>query len=135
MKLNHINIAVKDVVTTKEFLEKYFGLKCIASVGNMFTALNDDDGLLFNLIKDENASYPDTFHIGFPQEDEESVDKIYEMLKKDGFEVWEPALAHGSYTFYFKSPGEFTIEIYTQAEEKTKTVVHPYFDDFSNKDK
>lgn len=112
MKLNHINIAVKDVVTTKEFLEKYFDLKCIASAGNMFTALNDDDGLLFNLIKDENASYPDTFHIGFPQKDED-----------------------GSYTFYFKSPGEFTIEIYTQAEEKTKTVVHPYFDDFSNKDK
>ena len=135
MKLNHINIAVKDVVTTKEFLEKYFGLKCIASAGNMFAALNDDDGLLFNLIKDENASYPDTFHIGFPQEDEESVDRIYETLKEDGFEVWEPALAHGSYTFYFKSPGEFTIEIYAQAEEKTKTVVHPYFDDFSNKDK
>ena len=92
----------------------------------MFTALNDDDGLLFNLIKDENASYPDTFHIGFPQEDEESVDKIYETLKEDGFEVWEPALAHGSYTFYFKSPGEFTIEIYTQAEEKTKTVNYNY---------
>ena len=119
MKLNHINIAVKDVVTTKEFLENIL-VKMYCFRGNMFTALNDDDGLLFNLIKDENASYPDTFHIGFPQEDEESVDRIYETLKEDGFEVWEPALAHGSYTFYFKSPGEFTIEIYTQAEEKQK---------------
>lgn len=132
MKLNHINIAVKDVITTKEFLENYFELVCIGSAGNKFAALNDDDGLLFNLIKDENAVYPETFHIGFPQKDENSVDKIYERLKADGFKVWEPSLAHGSYTFYFKAPGGFTIEVYTQVEEKTKTVVHPYFNGFSN---
>lgn len=132
MKLNHINIAVKDVITTKEFLENYFELVCIGSAGNKFAALNDDDGLLFNLIQDENAIYPETFHIGFPQKDETSVDKIYERLKKDGFEVWEPSLAHGSYTFYFKAPGEFTIEVYTQVDEKTKTLVHPYFNDFPN---
>lgn len=129
MKLNHLNITVEDVKATRQFLEEYFDLKCIGSAGNMFAALNDEDGFLFNLIEGKDVHYPETFHIGFPQANEKEVDKMYENLKTDGFEVWEPALAHESYTFYFQSPGKFTIEVYCQTEKKTLSVVHPYFDE------
>ncbi len=51
MKINHINITVNDVKTTRAFFEKYFDLVCIGSAGNMFAAMNDEDGFLFNLIE------------------------------------------------------------------------------------
>lgn len=56
MKINHINITVNDVKTTRAFFEKYFDLVCIGSAGNMFAAMNDEDGFLFNLIEGENIN-------------------------------------------------------------------------------
>ena len=50
----------------------------------MFAAMNDEDGFLFNLIEGENINYPDTFHIGFPQESKEEVDRIHQILKMTG---------------------------------------------------
>lgn len=48
------------------------------------------------------------FHIGFIQESEEQVNQ---RLREDGFQVSKPARLHGSWTFYLKSPGGFTIEV------------------------
>ena len=130
-KKNHINITVNDVKTTRAFFEKYFDLVCIGSAGNMFAAMNDEDGFLFNLIEGENINYPDTFHIGFPQESKEEVDRIHQILKNDGYEVWDPEMAHATYTFYFKAPGNFTVEVYCEVQEKTETYVHSYFADYN----
>jgi hypothetical protein len=55
--------------------------------------------------------YPTTFHVGFIQESEERVNEINAQLKADGYEVPPPSRQHGSWTFYFMSPGGFTIEV------------------------
>ena len=55
--------------------------------------------------------YPATFQIGFIQESEQQVDEINGRLKEDGFDVPPPSRQHGSWTFYFLAPGEFTIEV------------------------
>ena len=112
MKLNHLNLTVTDVSETVKFLEKYFGLR--SQGGNKGMAfLFDDDGLVLTLMKAGRAievKYPDNFHIGFGQESEERVNEINQRLKDDGFEVEPPQRFH-AWTFYFQTPGGFTIEV------------------------
>jgi len=110
MKLNHLNLTVTDVSAAREFLETYFGMKCEGTRGNAFAAMVDDEGFILTLMKGKDVHYPGTFHIGFPQANEQEVDRINRLLEENGFEVEPPMHAHG-YTFYVKAPGGFTVEV------------------------
>jgi lactoylglutathione lyase len=115
MKLNHLNLTVTNVPETHRFLEEYFALKSI-SVNNNMGFLSDDNGMVLSLTsmkvgKETEVKYPVTFHVGFIQESEERVNEINRRLKEDGFDVPPPSRQHGSWTFYFKAPGGFTIEV------------------------
>ncbi len=116
MKLNHLNLTVSDVPATHHFLEKYFGFKDYGPMrpGDAMGFLSDDNGLvlaLFRAAKGTELKYPQGFHIGFIQESEERVNEINRCLKEDGYDVPKPSRLHGSWTFYFQSPGGFTIEV------------------------
>jgi lactoylglutathione lyase len=116
MKLNHVNLTVRDAAETGAFLQKYFGLRPIAGgkMTSRFGVLYDDDGLVLTLIKSDRpdeVKYPSTFHIGFIQPSNEKVDEINRRLKDDGFDVPPPGKAHGAWTFYFQAPGGFMIEV------------------------
>lgn len=110
MKLNHLNLTVTDVTAAREFLEKYFDLKCLTTRGNAFAVLQDNNHMVFTLMKGTEVNYPATFHIGFIQESEEHVNELNARLKKDGYDVDPPKRAHG-WTFYVKAPGGFLVEI------------------------
>lgn len=115
MKLNHINLTVTDVPATHEFLEKYFGMRDIGG-GKDMAFLMDDDGMVLSLMsakvsRESEVKYPGIFHIGFIQESEEKVNEMNRRLKDDGYDVEPPSKQHGSWTFYFESPGGFTIEV------------------------
>ncbi len=115
MKLNHLNLTVTDVVETHAFFEKYFGLRSMGCNKNM-GFLSDDNGAVLALTsmkvaKETEVKYPGGFHIGFIQESEERVNEINQRLREDGFDVEPPAKMHGSWTFYFRAPGGFTIEV------------------------
>ena len=75
----------------------------------MAAVMRDNDGFILTLMKGR-SSVSKTFHVGFPQESEEQVDKINQRLKEDGFLVEAPKRAH-AYTFYVEAPGGFTIEV------------------------
>ena len=115
MKLNHLNLTVSDVSETRAFLEKYFGLKRAeaAEGDDSFDVMFDDGNLVLTLMKVGKAAvkYPASFHIGFIQENEEKVNDINQRLKDDGFDVKPPRHFHGSWTFYCKAPGGFTVEV------------------------
>jgi len=116
MKLNHLNLTVSNVPETFHFLEKYFGFRSYGSlnVNDAIGFMSDDNGLvlaLFRVAKGVELKYPAGFHIGFIQESEERVNEINQRLKEDGYKVPKPARLHGSWTFYFQSPGGFTIEV------------------------
>ncbi len=49
--------------------------------GNGFAVMFDDDGFILTLMKGKEVQYPKTFHVGFPQENEEQVNKINQRLK------------------------------------------------------
>jgi lactoylglutathione lyase len=115
MKLNHLNLTVTDVPETQRFLEKYFGMRP-GGGNNNIAFLSDDAGLVLTLTsmkvgRESVVRYPVTFHIGFIQESEERVNEINRRLKDDGFDVPPPSRQHGSWTFYFRAPGGFTIEV------------------------
>ncbi|MGG1398096.1 VOC family protein [Bacillus salipaludis] len=110
MKLNHLNLTVTDVKLAKEFLEKYFDLQIKHTRNDSFALLNDDHGLVLSLMIGSQANYPKTFHIGFIQPSDDKVNKIYQRLKDDGFDVKPSQRAHG-WTFYVQAPGGFTVEV------------------------
>jgi catechol-2,3-dioxygenase len=115
MNLNHLNLTVTDVRQTYDFLEKYFGMRGM-SCNNNIAFLTDDNGMVLTLTsmkvgRETEVKYPATFHIGFCQENEERVNEINKRLKDDGFDVPPPSRQHGSWTFYFRAPGGFTIEV------------------------
>ena len=116
MKLNHLNLTVTDVAAAKACLETYFGLRSPDGTedDDAFAVLLDDAGMVLTLMKVGKATevaYPPSFHVGFIQESEERVNEINERLKEAGFDVKPPRRFHGAWTFYFRAPGGFLIEV------------------------
>jgi lactoylglutathione lyase len=112
MKLNHLNLIVTDVTATVLFLEKYFGFTPLGQGNPHMAFLSDGHGMVLIIFKGTNISYPEGFHIGFLQESEAAVNEIHDRLKSDGIAVPAPQrLQGGRWSFYFQSPGGFTIEV------------------------
>ena len=121
MKLNHLNLTVTDVPATRELLERYFGLRIMGGNDNL-ALLSDDNGLVLTLTSmkignETEVRYPATFHIGFAQESQERVNEINRRLREDGFEVPPPSRQHGAWTFYFRAPGGFMIEVLSALQD------------------
>ncbi len=115
MKLNHLNLTVSDVAETRAFLERYFGLRSLEGVESdeSFDVMFDDANLVLTLMKvgETAVNYPASFHIGFIQGSEEKVNELHRQLKGDGYDVKPPRRFHGSWTFYCKAPGGFSVEV------------------------
>lgn len=115
MRMNHLNLTVPDVARTRQFLETYFGLRCVAAKGrDSLAVLVDESGFILtlnNFEKVEAVSYPGAFHIGFMQTSREQVDALYTRLTADGFTADPPREFHGAWTFYFQAPGDFLVEV------------------------
>ena len=121
MKLNHLNLTVSDISGARTFLETHFGLEAPfgetqdGPVGPV-AILTDDNGLVLSLMNPQNqddVSYPGLFHIGFVQDSRAEVDALYQRLSDAGFKANPAHMFHGSYTFYVKAPGGFTVEVLT----------------------
>jgi lactoylglutathione lyase len=118
MRLNHLNLTVPDVERMREFFETYFGFRCVMERGRgALAVLVDESGFVLTLNNFEKATeveYPGAFHIGFMQESREQVDAIHQRLKADGFDVGPAKEFHGAWTFYFRAPGGFVVEVLHQ---------------------
>ena len=110
MKLNHVNLTVSDVQAAKHFLMTYFGLRDLGDGNKNMAFLMDDDGLVLSMFKGKDVQYPGSFHIGFIQPSEASVDAINARMKADGLDVSPPQRSH-AWTFYVAAPGGFTVEV------------------------
>ena len=120
MNLNHLNLTVTDVPAAHEFLETYFGMRDMGGNDNI-ALLTDDNGMILTLTsmkvgRETEVRYPANFHIGFAQEGRARVDEINRRLKEGGFDVPPPSKQHGSWTFYFRAPGGFTVEVLSSLE-------------------
>ena len=113
MKLNHINLTVTDVKEASDFLVKYFGMRSMGGNQGMGFLTDDPDGwgFVLTLMKGSQGTYPGNFHIGFFIDGKETVDKLHQRLKQDGFDAPAPEDTGHSYGFYVKAPGGFTVEV------------------------
>jgi catechol 2,3-dioxygenase-like lactoylglutathione lyase family enzyme len=120
MGLNHLDLTVPDVAQSRAFFEKYLGLRCIVNVArddDNVVVLTDDEGfaLTLNNLDKRPVEYPGGFHVGFMQDSRERVNEIHDRLDSDGFEVESPREYHGAWTFFFRAPGGFDIEVLHQS--------------------
>ncbi|MFN8440824.1 MAG: VOC family protein [Caldilineaceae bacterium] len=120
MKLNHLNVCVSDPRTTSQFFVEQFGFQRANTNGlDTLAVLHGEDGfvlILSNFDKKNVPVYPNGFHFGFIQENREQVDGIYERLHAAGFANEAPRSVHGSWTFYFKAPGDILVEVQSVLE-------------------
>jgi catechol 2,3-dioxygenase-like lactoylglutathione lyase family enzyme len=119
MALNHLNLTVPNVPPTRAFFETYFGFRHLAGAPQIdtFVVLVDESGFVLslnNFTEAEEVAYPGAFHVGFRQDSREQVDAIYQGLKADGFDMKPPHEFHGGWTFYFRAPGGFLVEVFHQ---------------------
>lgn len=105
MKLNHINLVVSNVADAIKLFETFFNFKCIDTKGdNIVAILKNADGftLVIMTAKNEPATYPTAFHIGFMLDGVEAVTKTYDALKNGGITVeTAPRKIRDSFGFYF----------------------------------
>ena len=113
MNLNHINLGVTDVPATVSLLQTYFGLQPVAGfpANPKMAFMTDDAGALLSLFKVGDVTYPKIFHIGFMRPTVDEVRAIHARLAAGGFDPEVPREEHGRFTFYFKAPGGFTVEV------------------------
>jgi catechol 2,3-dioxygenase-like lactoylglutathione lyase family enzyme len=118
MALNHLNLTVPDVSRTRSFFETYFGFKTVVNRddGRLIVMLDESGFVLTlnNFAGSAEVEYPGAFHVGFMQENRERVDEMYRRLTADGFEAKAPHEFHGGWTFYFRAPGGFLVEVFHQ---------------------
>ena len=119
MALNHLNLTVPSVPQTRAFFETYFGFRHVAGApqSDTFVVLVDETGFVLslnNFTEAEEVAYPGAFHVGFRQDSREQVDAIYRRLTADGFHLKPPHDFHGGWTFYFRAPGGFLVEVFHQ---------------------
>ena len=121
MILNHINLGVTDVPATVAMFETFFGLRPLENTpaDDRMAFLNDDSGALISVFRVKDATYPKIFHIGFIQDDIADVTALHERLTAAGFAPGAPREEHGRYTFYFRAPGGFTVEVNAFLEDGT----------------
>ncbi|WP_295211196.1 VOC family protein [uncultured Chryseobacterium sp.] len=109
MNLNHINLVVKEVDQAVHLFTHGLGFRLIVNRSSKMAVLENDHnfalviwGQVLNK-KEEVPEYPENFHIGFYQPDEEAVWELYTKLKEDEslkLEA-EPRKIRNTFGFYF----------------------------------
>jgi catechol 2,3-dioxygenase-like lactoylglutathione lyase family enzyme len=114
MKLNHLDLPVRDVTATQHFFETYFGFNCFYQ-GNGLVVLKDEVGFALTLSPlpvDRTSDFPPGFHIGFIVEKEDILRSIYVRLVASGVDMVYPlGQLGGALTFQFHAPGSVLVEV------------------------
>ena len=95
MKLNHIDLPVKDIHGVRTFLERHFGFRCIFERDDGLTVLLDEDGLALTLSTipaNETLHYPTGFHVGFNLDSQDELFETHGQLIAAGAPIadWRP---------------------------------------------
>ncbi|MHA4812338.1 VOC family protein [Flavitalea flava] len=108
MNLNHLNLSVKDVPSTRTFFETHLDFICADTKPNdTLSVLTGPDGFILVLMNQRlnekgNHGYPDAFHIGFYLPGEAEVREMYGRLKIAGITLeQEPQRMRKNFGFYF----------------------------------
>ncbi|QPC89417.1 VOC family protein [Mesorhizobium sp. INR15] len=119
MKLNHANLVTPEVAGLSGFFVNHFGFELLAMRGkDAFAVMSGTDGFILNLMKpgkNETATYPDGFHIGFFVGSPAIVHEKHAELASASLAPGDvQELTRGgakSTTFYCHAPGGILVEV------------------------
>jgi len=115
MKLNHIDLPVKDVPGVRTFFERHFGFRCIFEREDGLTVLLDEDGLALTLSTipaNETLHYPTGFHVGFNLDNQDELFETHGRLIAAGAPIARPlGDLGGALTFQCLAPDNLLIEV------------------------
>ena len=116
MKLNHLDLQVRDVGATANFFQHYFGLRVRSNPGSDAIAiLTDDDGFVLVLQRsDAGETYPKDCHVGFLVDDVEVVRSLHKRATDEGATVSDVIVNGRGTMIYFSAPEGYRIEVSCQ---------------------
>ena len=129
MILNHLDLYVPDVPTTREFFMRHFGFRHQDTRGaDRLAILHDDAGLelvISNPISQLGGAEQvtlgqTTYHIGFRLPSAENVDEVFDGLRAGSSQrIDPPRKIRGRYLFYCLAPGNILVEVASSGDEGT----------------
>jgi catechol-2,3-dioxygenase len=114
--LNHMNLSTSDVTALAEFFHRVFDFRLVDERGaGNFAIMTSEDGFVLTLMKDktlQEQGYPGTFHVGFLQPDQSSVQDLYARIQAIGLPVPSPGpMRANTFGFYVQAPGGIVVEV------------------------
>ena len=123
MILNHLDLYVPDVATTRDFFVRHFAFRHERTLGaDALAILRDDAGMELVISKpiakrggsDQVALDTTTYHIGFRLPSPATVDELFSRLQLDRH-LDPPRTLRGRYLFYCVAPGNIVVEVASAA--------------------
>jgi catechol 2,3-dioxygenase-like lactoylglutathione lyase family enzyme len=117
MRLNHLDLQVRDVPASIAYFERWFGLELRTNRDSAAIAvLTDGHGFVLVLQRagEGEERYPEGFHIGFLLDDVESVRALQARARKGGAEVSDVIVNGRGTLVYFTAPEGYRVEVSCQ---------------------
>ena len=113
MKLNHLDLQVQDVATTKAFFERYFGLRTQSNPNSPALVIMKDEGGFVLVLQRARAPhrYPEGFHLGFSVADLASVHTLHARALADGTQVSDVLVNGRGAVIYLTAPEGYYVEV------------------------
>jgi catechol 2,3-dioxygenase-like lactoylglutathione lyase family enzyme len=116
MRLNHLDLPVRDVPATIAYFERYFGLTArTKSDSKALAVLTDGHGFVLVLQRHQDErGYPEGFHLGFLLDDPDEVRALQARARADGVEVSDVIVNGRGTIVYFTAPEGYRVEVSCQ---------------------
>jgi len=116
MRINHLDLRVRDVTSTSRLFARYFGLQIQSNPSSpALVIMTDQSGFVLVLQRAEQAErYPAGFHFGFLLDDAESVRALHARAVADGIPVSEVIVNGRGTMIYLTAPEGYCVEVSCQ---------------------
>ena len=110
--MNHIDIQVSDVQRSSAFFQQHFGLRSVSNPNSPTIAiLADDHDFALVLQRNECATYPEGFHVGFRVDDTQTVHEVHARVSAAGAPVSEVIVNGRGTHVYITAPDGYLVEV------------------------
>ena len=116
MRLNHLDLLVRDVPASIAYFARYFGLTARTKLDSKALAvLTDGHGFVLVLQRQQDdCGYPEGFHLGFLLDDADEVRALQARARADGADVSDVIVNGRGTLVYFTAPEGYRVEVSCQ---------------------
>jgi catechol 2,3-dioxygenase-like lactoylglutathione lyase family enzyme len=114
MKLNHLDLPVRDIPANVAFLQRHFGLRLESQKPSSALAiLTDGHGFVLVLQRREGPGEPyrNGLHFGFLVDDADAVRELQARARADGAAVSDVIVNGRGTMIYFDAPDGYRVEV------------------------